>query len=150
MYLLNNLTIIIVCYVCTTKFQRLVLLWSLFDIQTFEVIQDQYSSLILNHAFDFWLAEKYFEPSWRSSLVKTGPAGPAPCNMELRIQWDSEVESPDARDNYETKYQSCQGSGHSDAIYMSRARDPNNRMFLHVLNVNIYTAKNVFNSAMLL
>ena len=30
---------------------------------------------ILNQAFDFWFAEKYFEPSWKSGLVKTEPAG---------------------------------------------------------------------------
>ena len=51
-------------------------LQSLLDLQTFEALQGSYSSPILNHTFDFWLAEKYFEPSWKSSLAKTGLAGP--------------------------------------------------------------------------
>ena len=50
-------------------------LWSLLDLQTFEAFQGSYSSPILNHTFDFWLAEKYFEPSWKSSPAKIGLAG---------------------------------------------------------------------------
>ena len=52
--------------------------WSLLDLQTFEVIQGFHSRPILNHAFDFWLAEKSFEPSWKSISAKTGPAVPVP------------------------------------------------------------------------
>ena len=32
-------------------------LWSLLDLGTFEVFQDLYYRPILNHAFDYWLAE---------------------------------------------------------------------------------------------
>ena len=39
------------------------------------------TSPILNHAFDFWLAEKYFEPSWISGLAKIEPAGPVPPSL---------------------------------------------------------------------
>ena len=52
--------------------------WSLLDLQTFKVIQGLHSRLILNHAFNLWLAEKYFEPSWKSASAKTGPAVPVP------------------------------------------------------------------------
>ena len=54
------------------------ILRSLLDLRTFEVFQDPYSSPTLNHAFDFWLAEKYFQPSWKSGPAKTGPAGLVP------------------------------------------------------------------------
>ena len=50
------------------------ILQSLVNLQTFKVFQGLYSSHILKHAFDFWLAEKYFELSWKSILAKTGPA----------------------------------------------------------------------------
>ena len=51
---------------------------SLLDLQTFKVIQGLHSRPILNHAFDFWLAEKYFEPSWKSGSAKTGTPVPVP------------------------------------------------------------------------
>ena len=51
-------------------------LWSLLDLRTYEVFQGLYTSPILNHAFDFWLAEKYFELPQKSGPAKTGPAGP--------------------------------------------------------------------------
>ena len=37
-------------------------LWSLLDLRTFEVFQGLHSRLFLNHAFDFWLDDKCFEP----------------------------------------------------------------------------------------
>ena len=40
---------------------------------TFKVFQGLYSCPILNHAFDVWLAEKYFKPSWKSGQTITGP-----------------------------------------------------------------------------
>ena len=49
-------------------------LWSLLDLQTFERFQHLYSNPILNYVLNFWLAEKYFEASWKSGLAKTGPA----------------------------------------------------------------------------
>ena len=49
---------------------------SLLDLRTFKVFQGSYSSPILNHAFDFSLTEKYFEPFWKSGLAKTEPTGP--------------------------------------------------------------------------
>ena len=57
------------------SFKGLLHSWSLLDFQTFEVFQDSYPRPIVNHAFDFWLAEIYFTPAWKSSLTKTGPAG---------------------------------------------------------------------------
>ena len=42
----------------------------------FQVFQGLYFSLIPNHAFDFWLAEESFEPSWKSGQAKTRPARP--------------------------------------------------------------------------
>ena len=51
---------------------------SLVDLRTFEAFQGSYFSPILNHAFDFWLAEEYFESSWKSDPAKTGPARPVP------------------------------------------------------------------------
>ena len=56
-------------------------LWSLLDPQTFEsiprfIFQPLDFSPILNHAFDFLLAEKCFEPPWISDPAKTGPDGP--------------------------------------------------------------------------
>ena len=58
-------------------------LQGLVNLQTFEVFQGLHSSPILNYAFDFWLAEKYFEPSWKSGPAKTGPAGPVPSPLPL-------------------------------------------------------------------
>ena len=51
-------------------------LQSLLDLRTFKVFQDSCFSPILNLAFVFWLAEKYFGPSWKSGLAKTEPTGP--------------------------------------------------------------------------
>ena len=48
---------------------------SLLKLWTYEVFQDSYPRPILKHAFEFWLAEIYFEPAWKSGLTKTGPAG---------------------------------------------------------------------------
>ena len=53
-------------------------LWSLLDLRTFKAFPSSYSSPVLNHLFDFWLAEKYSEPSWKSGLAKTGPSGQVP------------------------------------------------------------------------
>ena len=50
-------------------------LWSLLYLRNF-VFKGSHSRPILNHAFDFWLAEKYFEPSLKSGQAKTKPAGP--------------------------------------------------------------------------
>ena len=36
---------------------------SLLNLRTFKVFQGLYSRSILNYAFDFWLAEKYFQIS---------------------------------------------------------------------------------------
>ena len=57
--------------------------WSLLDLRTFEVFQGSHSSPILNHAFDFWLAEKCFEPSWKSGMAKTRLAGPVPLPLNI-------------------------------------------------------------------
>ena len=57
--------------------------WSLLNLRTFEVFQGLHSSPILSHAFDFWLAEKYFEPSWKSGLAKTELAGPVPLLLNI-------------------------------------------------------------------
>ena len=46
----------------------------LLDLQTFEA----FKVCILNHAFDYWLADKCFEPTWKSGPAKTGPARPVP------------------------------------------------------------------------
>ena len=55
---------------------------SLLDLRTFEVFQSSHSNPALKHSFDFWLAERYFEPSWKSGPAKTGLAGsvPPPCS----------------------------------------------------------------------
>ena len=62
-------------------------LWSLLDLRTFEISQGSYSSPILNHAFDFWLAEKYFKSPWKSGPAKTRPAGlvPPPLTIQANI-----------------------------------------------------------------
>ena len=51
---------------------------SLHGLRTFKVFQGSHSSPILNYAFDFWLAEKYFKPSWKSGPAKTQPVGLVP------------------------------------------------------------------------
>ena len=51
---------------------------SLLDLQSFEAFQGLYSSHILNHVFEFWLARKYFEPLWKNDQAKTGPARAVP------------------------------------------------------------------------
>ena len=48
--------------------------WGLLDLRTFKVFHGSYSRPILNCAFDLWLAEKYFEPTWKSGSAKIGPA----------------------------------------------------------------------------
>ena len=50
-------------------------LQSLFNLWTFKIFQDSYSSPTLNHAFDVCLAEKYLEPPWISVPAKTRTAG---------------------------------------------------------------------------
>ena len=59
----------------------------LLDLRTFEVFQGLHSRPILNHAFDFWLAEKYFEPFWKSDPAKIGPAGPVPLPLHCIKMW---------------------------------------------------------------
>ena len=54
------------------------ILQSLLDLQTYKVFQGSYSRPILNHAFDFWLDEKHFEPSCKTGPTKTGSAGLVP------------------------------------------------------------------------
>ena len=58
---------------------------SLLDLQTFQVFQSSYSSPVLNHLFDFWLAEKYFEPSWKKGLAKTGLARQVPPSLQQHV-----------------------------------------------------------------
>ena len=65
----------VLCMYCEVSKEGFTL-QSLLDLRTFEVFQHSYSSPILNHALNFWLAKQYFEPSWKSGLAKTGPAGP--------------------------------------------------------------------------
>ena len=79
-HICSNILVFIVCYVCIIKFQRIhgYILQSLLDLQTFQVLQGSYFSPVLNYVFDFWLAEEYFKPSWKSAPAKTGPARPVP------------------------------------------------------------------------
>ena len=51
---------------------------------TFEL--SKYSKVHI-HAFYFWLAEKYFEPPWKSGPAKTGPAGPVPPPLVLKYNF---------------------------------------------------------------
>ena len=46
------------------------------------VFQPRY---VLNHLFDFWLAEKYFEPSWKKGLAKTGLARQVPPSLQQHV-----------------------------------------------------------------
>ena len=75
-HIFSNILVFIVCYVCIKKFQRMhgYILLSLLNLQISQVLQGSYSSPILNYAFDFWLAEEHFEPSWKSIPAKTGTA----------------------------------------------------------------------------
>ena len=50
---------------------------------TFEVFQGLFSSPILNHAFDVWLAEKYFKPSWKSGQTKNRTTRTGSAVLEL-------------------------------------------------------------------
>ena len=62
---------------------------SLLSLQTFEVFQGSYSSPILNHAFEFWLTDKYFEPPWKSGPAKTrsGRPVPPPLLYSRKVWW---------------------------------------------------------------
>ena len=59
----------------------------LLNLQTYEVFQGLYSRPTLNHTFDFWLNENYFEPSWKSVPAKTEPAGPVPPPLYNRFTY---------------------------------------------------------------
>ena len=69
------LTYISVLCICYEISKDCFTLQSLLNLRTFEVFQDSYSNSTLNHAFDVCLAEKYFEPPWKSIPAKTIPAG---------------------------------------------------------------------------
>ena len=59
------------------KVSKDVLLFGVYStFQTFELSHSLRSSLILNHAFDFWLVEENFEFPWKSGLAKIRQAGP--------------------------------------------------------------------------
>ena len=62
-------------------------LLSLLDLRTYEVFQGLHSRPTLNHTFDFWLDENYFEPSCKSGLAKTGPTGPVPASLHNRFTY---------------------------------------------------------------
>ena len=53
-------------------------LWSLLELQTYEVSQGSYSRPIPNYGIDFWLAGKYFELPWKSGLAETRLDRPVP------------------------------------------------------------------------
>ena len=61
-------------------------LQSFLDHQTFKAFQCSHSRPIVNYAFDFWLAKKYFEPSWKSGPAKTRPVGPVGLVLLLKMQ----------------------------------------------------------------
>ena len=60
-------------------------LWSLLDLQTFKVFQIH----ILDHVFEFWLAEKYFKPLWKkwSGQNWTSWTGSSSLDAYLLFYW---------------------------------------------------------------